>query len=157
MGASELPRVAHISEVAVAGPFAMIAGYPAWFLALVVENMPGGLQATLERSGVPLERRAAVLRAHAALRDAGTRWQLDRAGSAAGTAEPMPGDQAVPSKDRVLGSKDVGVVLGVSDRAVRKLAAAGFLAGRRELSRWVLDPADVAAEHARRTAKRAAA
>jgi len=148
-------RVVHVNEVAVAGEFALLDGYAAWFLALVIENTPGGLEATLARSKVPFERRAAVLRAHAALGEVGARWRLGHASSGAGTTEPGDVEPRVPSAHEVLGVKEVSGLLGVGSRGVRKLAAAGSLPGRFELGRWVFDAADVTAEVDRRAAKAA--
>src|SRR3954452_18101803 len=91
------PRVPHVREAAVAGEFALIGGYAAWFLHKIVEAPPGGLEATLARSGVPLDRRADVLRAWRALGEVGGQWRLEHglraAGSGSGTAEHRADDE----------------------------------------------------------------
>src|SRR5215210_5042918 len=108
-----IPRVAQIGEAAVVGQHALVGGYAAWFLARVIENTPGGLERVLARSGVPLERRVSVLQAHAALGEAGTRWQLNRAGATAGTGEPGADADRLPSEGDAdpLGVQDVAVIL----------------------------------------------
>jgi hypothetical protein len=128
----------------------LIGGYAAWFLHELIEATPGGLGATLARSGVPLDRRAEVLRAWAALGEVGGRWRMGA--STSGRPEGQPDEQRIGS----MSASDVGVVLGITARAVRLLATAGILAGRREHGRWVFAAADVAAEQTRR-AQRAAA
>jgi len=147
---AELPRVPHVRESAVAGDFALIGGYPAWFLHRLIEATPGGLEATLARSGVPLDRREGVLRAWRALGEVGGRWRM--ATSTSGSAEGQAEERPVGS----LSASDVGVVLGITARAVRLLATAGILAGRREHGRWIFTTADVAAEQTRRAVREAA-
>jgi len=145
------PRV---TGAAVAGDIALIGGYPAWFLHKLIEATPGGLEATLARSGVPLDRRAEVLQAWSALGEVGGRWRM--ATSASGSAERQPAGEAQGSSDGHLSASDVGVVLGMTSRGVRMLATAGILAGRREHGRWIFAAADVAAEQTRRAEREAA-
>ena len=148
---NDLPRVPHVREAAVAGDVALVGGYGAWFLHRLIEATPGGLEATLARSGVPLDRREGVLAAWHALGEVGGRWRM--AASASGRPEGQPEERPVGS----MSASDVGVVLGITARAVRLLATAGILAGRREHGgRWIFAAADVAAEQARRAEREAA-
>ena len=147
---TDAPRVAHVDEAAVAGDFALVGGYPAWFLHRLIEATPGGLEATLARSGVPLDRRAGIIQAWQALGDVGARWRM--AASTSGSAEGHPDERRIGS----MSASDLGVVLGITARAVRLLATAGILAGRREHGRWIFTTDDVAAEQARRAEREAA-
>jgi hypothetical protein len=149
--ASYHPRVPHVVEAAVAADVALIGGYAAWFLHELIEATPGGLGATLARSGVPLDRRAEVLRAWAALGEVGGRWRMGA--STSGRPEGQPDEQRIGS----MSASDVGVVLGITARAVRwGPRAARPRAGGPPHGRWVFAAADVAAEQTRR-AQRAAA
>jgi hypothetical protein len=85
--------VPHVREAAVAGDSALIGGCAAWFLHGIVEATPGGLEATLARSGVPLDRRADVLRA----------WRVLARSAASGgsnTASAPPVPVPEPANDR---------------------------------------------------------
>ena len=145
-------RVPHVREVAVAGDFALIGGYSAWFLARVLAGYPGGLERLVARSGLPPERRADVMRALAALQEAGARWQLGRI-STSGSPEVDGTDADVRSKRAssrselsLLSAGDVAGVLGVSDRRVRQLVSEGRLTAERDAGgRLRFERADVAA------------
>jgi hypothetical protein len=69
--------VPQIREVAIADSFALIGGYPAWFLGRVLGDYPGGLERLLARSGIPSKRREDVLRAVGALIHGGGRANGD--------------------------------------------------------------------------------
>jgi hypothetical protein len=149
--ASHRSRVPQVTEVAVAGKVALIGGYPAWFLHQLIEATPGGLEATLARSRVPIDRREGVLQAWRALGEVGGRWRM--AASASGTAERQPAGEALGSSGgQLLSASETAVVLGVTARYVRMLAAAGIVPGRRERCRWLFAATDVAAAQTRRTA-----
>jgi hypothetical protein len=165
-------RVPHVRDIAVAGDFALIAGYPAELLGRLLTGYPGGLERLLARSEIPSERRDDVLRAVGALAQVGTVWRLEqerRSGS--GTAFDEEVDPHAPSKrgllpstyengeastaareaSPTLGTSEVASVLGVSTRLVRRLAQTGALRGRRDAGgRWQFTVANVAAERERR-------
>jgi hypothetical protein len=131
-------RVPHVRVVAVAGDFALVAGFPAYFLARLLLALPGGLAAQLGRYGLPPEQHADVLRAIDALRHAGAAWQLEQArqaASASGSDRTGGTDSRIRSGrgDALLTSKDVAVILGVTPRRVRMLAEhGGCLRGHRD-------------------------
>jgi hypothetical protein len=174
VSSQEQRRIPHVRELAVVGDFALIGGYPAWFLGRLLTGYPGGLERLLARAGIPSERRDDVLRASGALIHVGTAWRLDQeghAGSGSGTAFDEEADPHARSKcgllpsthqngdaftaareaSPFLGTSEAAVALGVSARLVRRLASTGALRGQRDAGgRWQFAPADVAAERARR-------
>src|SRR5688572_5483687 len=99
-------RVPHVREVAVAGEFALIGGYAAWFLARLLEGYPAGLERLVARSGLSPDRRADIFQAARALADAGARWRLehDGRGSSSGTlsgGEQLSNVRSSRDQDRV--------------------------------------------------------
>jgi hypothetical protein len=153
--------VNHVRDAAVAGDTALVRGFAAWFIGRLLEDAHGGLEVVLARSGVAPERRADVLRAHAALVEVGSAWRLAQAASASGTAAGDVGCADVRSElgtlPDLLGSRDVASALGVTDRRVRALAQSGLLRGRTDPSgRWWFDSAAVEAELQRRSRGEAA-
>jgi excisionase family DNA binding protein len=166
-------RVPQIREVAIADSFAMIGGFPAWFLSRIVVGYPGGLERLLARSGIPPERRDDVVRAVGALAHVGTAWRLSQERGSAGSgtniaeaAEPHAPSQheQAPSNPPLaaaawealplLSTAEVATVLRVSTRFVRRLAATGALRARRDGGRWRFDAAVVEAERERRMSGR---
>jgi excisionase family DNA binding protein len=151
-------RVPVIGDVAVVDRHALIAGHPAWFIARLLVDLPGGLEARLARFGLPSERHGDVLRAVHALRYAGTAWQLEQteeaSASASDSGSPIQenASAAVRSKshDGLLSTSAAANILGVCDRRVRMLAAAGELPGHRDGGRWLFEPEAVAAARERR-------
>jgi hypothetical protein len=172
----EQRRIPHVRELAVAGDFALIGGFSAFFVGKILSGYPGGLERLLARSGLPAERRNDVLRAVGALVHAGAKWRVEGeagSGSASGSgtvpsafaAPCAPSRRAVPFEAHrigeaspaareaspFLGSAEVASVLGISPRMVRRLASSGALPGQRDAGgRWLFAAVDVAAERARR-------
>lgn len=148
-----LPSVAAVEGVAI------ISGHAAEFLgdALAVGGpLRGELEALLSRSRVRPEDRELVRRACAALRVAGKVWRLReerfRAELPAET-ETAEGQACSELLDDPLlfSASEVGPLLGVTDRRVRGLAAAGQLPGDRDArGRWWFRRVDVEAELQRR-------
>jgi hypothetical protein len=154
-------RVVHVQEVALVGDFAVLGGYPAWFLAgVLTRHVPGGIDALIAKSGVRAELRADILRAVDALEEAGAAWRLAQAvagsASTSGSAdgELVVGDVPSERGDRqILSARDAASCIGVTDRQIRALATAGALPGSRDSGgRWWFRAEDVNAERARREA-----
>lgn len=153
--------VNHVRDAAVAGDTALVRGFSAWFIGRLLEDVKGGLETVLQANRVTPERRADVLRAHAALLEVGATWRLAQAASGSGSENPdqsqveaRSGNSACPS----LGSRDVANALDVSDRQARSLAAQGLLRAERDAGgRWQFDPDSVREEQERRRAMSEAA
>jgi excisionase family DNA binding protein len=166
-------RVPQIREVAIADSFAMIGGFPAWFLGRVLLGYPGGIERLLARSGIPPDRRDDVLRAVGALAHVGIAWRLaqERGSAGSGTniaeaAEPharshheqrAPGNASPVAGEPLplLNTGEAAAALHVSTRFVRRLAATGALPARRDGGgRWLFTAAAVEAERERRMSGR---
>jgi hypothetical protein len=154
-------RVPCVEGVAVAGNYALVSGFAAWFLARLLQSYPGGgIESLLARARVAPDRHDDVLRACAALARVGSAWQLEHeAMSASGRELDEPAGPAVRSARHggtsPLSAQDAGRILGLSDRQVRRLADKGLLRGRRlPGGRWEFAAADVAAERDRRMTDR---
>lgn len=151
-----VPPVPHVKAAALVGDTALIRGYAAEFIGLLLDRYPnGGLEALVARSGVPLVARREIVQASEALKQAGAVWRLARATSAtSGSAIEGAAVSDLPSQrhvDRLLTARDAGLVLGISDRQVRSLAATSALPGRRAPGgRWAFQAVDIEAELKRR-------
>jgi Helix-turn-helix domain len=176
MSEEQQRRIPHVRELAVAGDFALVGGFSAFFVGKILCGYPGGLARLLSCSGIPAERCEDVLKAVAALVYVGTAWQLEQgsgsaSGSASGTRLGSEAGSHVRSSSHdgfskskngalsmsareaspFLGTSEAAAALGVSTRMARRLASTGALRGQRDAGgRWQFAPADVAAERTRR-------
>jgi excisionase family DNA binding protein len=132
---------------ATAGPVAIVEACGALVLAQVLADcLVDGLklQTLLLKSGLTPAEVEAGMAAAAALRDAGaTRLERMASISASGNAETrFPRDRASSVS---MTTKDVSRVLGLGERQIRNLAAAGDLPSARVGAAYSFDRADVLA------------
>lgn len=126
---------------------ALIGGREAVFLAAVLRrHAPDYLRAA------PVEVRRDVDRAIEALRRAGEAYRA----STSGNAETETGPESTESgrSDELMTTAKAAELLGVTDRRVRQLAAAG--AGRKVGQTWLIDPTHIEARLASAIPKEAA-
>jgi hypothetical protein len=148
-------NVPAVGDVAVAGDTALLRGYAAWFLHQMLERQPGGFEALLARSGVPLEKRENLLRARAALGHVGGIWRTSSSGTPGSAFAGADAYSLGGLSGSELSAKEAAGVLGITDRQTRSLAH--VLGGRRDSGgRWWFDPARIELERERRMRGQAA-
>jgi len=154
------PRVPTLRSVGLVGDVAVVRGFGTYFLGEALAEsglLRRELETLLARSAVSPEGRAEVRRVCAALSAAGALWRLGESdgfrGSGNGGGEFARG-RANSNGEGSFYSREVGPLLGVTERQVRGLAAAGRLPARRDLrGRWVFERADIMEERRRRGLK----
>jgi excisionase family DNA binding protein len=151
-------RVPVVDEVVVVGDCAIVRGYPAYFIGLAFSDgrMRRDFEALMARSCVPLKEREQIMRVFTALAAAGSLWCSSDSGTETGDADC----DARTSEQRespslvfgsVLSASEAALLLGLTDRQVRKLAAAGRLRGERDRAgRWRFRLSAIEAEAERR-------
>lgn len=111
---------------------ACVAGWPAVMIAEVLErNLEDHLDGRM-----PEDAKAGVRAAYDAIRMAARAWNDTRPGSACGTKNGRGAGGRAPSAP--MDTTTAAETLGISERAVRKRAAAGSLSAVKYRGRWMV-------------------